>query len=211
MEKSFRDIKAVMDAQGFLLDNKFYPREFSFVCEDFSVCYEVVFDLNDYVEDIKQVKRYIKHQRFKLHGLPLTPLLNPQSEQTISLEKLPEFVEFLYNRVQRSSSSMIATKNDELISFLTGTSIKIFDLNTVPVGSAMCPTYSRLSVFEANFCEIHEKVINGNQYRCALRKSKIIWNWLNTKKNSTDILLQFKFSPENSSLSPISFVGDTVF
>ena len=190
-----------MDAQGYHLDNIFYPKEFSFVCNYFSVCYEVLFSYSSIPNLNKKHFKNISYQRQTLHGLPVYSVLrskerNENVRGIILVEQLPKLVQFLYKKVKRDNDSMIAVKNPQLVSFLKNIPVPIFDLTKEKIDCVSCPTFDQFNEFESHFCDIHSRIHQGSKYRCALKKCISIWNWLKVRMMSADIYAHFKCSPE---------------
>lgn len=183
----YRNIRAVMDAQGYFIENIFYAREFSFVSNYFSVCYEVIPEIGPQVmyENFKPVI----YQKNNLHGIPLEPVLNATSKLVIQQSQLKDLVLYLYTKIKMSDDTSVATKNYQLVTILEPINIPIFDLITNKVESEFCPTLDIFDKFPCDYyCPIHATIRSPHKYRCASRKSHSIWKWLKLKSSSANYI-----------------------
>ena len=107
-----KNICGVVDCQGFSLRKFFFPRELSFICKDFSVCYEVVpedrLDTSlDYVNNFKTQQRL-------LHGLPLQQVLDTRYNQTIKQSEIPIVLNNCFSKAKINNESLVAIKKSSI-------------------------------------------------------------------------------------------------
>ena len=140
-----RHICAVIDAQGFYLDNRFYPREFSFLCDDVLVNYEVIsnMDIDTKINNFG----VLANQKRRLHGLSIEPKLADKTHRVILEADIRKLLCELYREVMKDDKSSIAIKNKQLLSYLSDVSIPFYDLEQLEVGNEKCPTLAAFDRF----------------------------------------------------------------
>jgi hypothetical protein len=184
MDTEYKSIVGVIDAQGYFFKNTFYPREFSFTCGLFNVCYEVIPDWDDSVID--ENYNYIRYQKHSLHGLPTERILTNTTSGVIQQSQLRDFVLFLYKSAKLRGESTIAVKNYQLVDFLRPLQFPIYDLSTQQIEGELCPTLDTFDKFHTSYhCPLHAKGKHARKYRCSARKTKCIWEWIKLKKESS--------------------------
>ena len=183
-------ICAVIDAQGFFINKKFYPREVSIVNAEYQLCFEII-----PIISLDTKINYLAHfnkQSQELHGIPMAQVINKDSKTVFSISKLRHIIEEIYLRLRTEEKNLFAVKNQQMAGLLTEYQIPFFNLEKEEVGGEVCPTLTVFDKFSNSiYCAIHAKLApkkNKSNHRCAMRKSKMIWDWLTRKANS-DLLL----------------------
>ena len=215
MDTEYKSIVGVIDAQGYFFKNTFYPREFSFTCGLFNVCYEVIPDWDDSIID--ENYNYIRYQKHSLHGLPTERILTNTTSGVIQQSQLRDFVLFLYKSAKLRGEFTIAVKNYQLVDVLQPLQFPIYDLINRQIEGELCPTLDTFDKFPiSHFCPVHQHISHPHRVRCAARKTRCIWEWIKIKK---DTAIQFDnfdllFTLRQNSLhhQPTDHVGeDNVF
>jgi len=165
-----------MDAQGFQINNKFYMREFSFVKAIKAKSFNVVPELN--ISNIGRSTRLcIDFQTEKIHGLKLRT-----SPGTFHLKNsnIDSFIPVLIETLTNKEKPLVAVKNQQLASILRGLNLNFVNMEK---GSFSVPSLKMLdeaSTIGKWMCSLHT-VFKTEHKRCGLRKSLMLWSWLNKK------------------------------
>ena len=174
-------IIAVIDAQGFIIENIFFPREFSFVCDDFYVCYEVIPEWTD--EEKSTNINQLLNQKHRLHGISyLGQVVDEDTKRAINQNLLSQLICELYWEVKRNDESSIAIKNAYFLKFLESNNFPLFDLDINPIGGELCPALFIFDKFDTNkYCPLHSRTKLQIKHMCVQRKAYSIWLWLSYK------------------------------
>ena len=185
-------ICAIIDAQGFSFNKKFIPREFSFVCDKFSLCFEIVPDVNN-DEKFANFKGF-SHQTHYIHGIPLNPVLDDGCKRQIKESQLHQLIEELNWMINPDNEYYLGVKNQQLKDFIAVVDIPLYDLEKIPVGGEMCPSLSMFDKFTTtHYCPLHSRIRDPRRVRCSIRKCTGIWEWLKNKRASDKIYDQIPF------------------
>lgn len=183
-------ICAVIDVQGFYIDRKFYPRELAIVNDKLRLCFEIDCEFPPNMNMEYNVLKKFTFQQIHLHGIPMKKVLNDKTSRCFKNKDLKNLVQELYNRVKTEDKFIFATKNQQTSDLLWEYEIPYLDLEKQMVGNEICPTLKDFDkVVGPNncFCLLHfvlNKPLYNSQFRCALRKSIYIWDWLKYKVES---------------------------
>lgn len=177
----------VLDAQGFTIKNRFYPREIAFVSKNVSVCYEV--DPEWLHEDIFfDYKTFLSQKNH--HGLSSLTHMSEGSKRLIKEKRIPALIrEFLFMS-RENKDSTIGVKNQQLFRYLQKTHMNfpLFDLEDNPVVKERCPTVWQIDKFDVTpvYCPVHCRGPTEfpQKFVCALRKAYGIWEWFKQKRKS---------------------------
>ena len=191
---------AVIDSQGFFIHKKFYPRELSIVNNEYKLCFEIVPNIS--LDNRINYLGHFNKQTQELHGIPINRVIRSECKSVISILKFRQFIEEIYLRLRTDEKPLFAVKNQQMAVLLKEFEIPFLNLEKESVGGEICPTLSAFDSFGVSiYCPLHAKVMpkkNNQKHRCALRKSKAIWDWLTRKVNS-DLLLDEIFPITESS------------
>jgi hypothetical protein len=166
------NICAIIDAQGFIFNKVFYPRELSIVSNELNVNVEVRTDLyfaNMNSSDVKTNHWLIKN----VIGMNLRSN-NPEAVNAY------DFLKNAYESIAKNNpNKYFAMKNQQLESILI--QLRIPYINLTDCG---CPPLSRLykTFGPTKFCSFHTKSINRfKEGRCSLFKSTVLWKWVTSE------------------------------
>lgn len=185
--KHFKEICAIIDAQGFVSNNYFYPREIAIVSDKLSTCFEVDNGPNKYDITSNDLKTSLYLQNF-LSGIHFEPPKVKLGLPFIFRENLELFLKTIFKKLSSSENSKFATKNQQLTKLLNIYNIPNINLEDK---SYKCPTLKEFDKLYSNshiwFCSYHselplEKVFRQSM-RCSLRKSLYIWKWIQDKNS----------------------------
>ena len=155
---------AVVDIQGFSLQDGFRTRELAIWNDDTKVCFDVdpelcMFFLN------KTDRRTVKYSTHNLHGL-----LHESFEDNAPKSKdLGKLLEMAYLTLIRPDKKLFGIKNTQLAEILDQYDIPYIELSTLEI------VYKR-----EGFCINHTELCpkRRHKYRCALRKTESLWTSL---------------------------------
>ena len=181
-------ICGVLDVQGFNVGKHFFTRKIGFVNNDYELCFEIKCNINKEVREKNE--RTLSHQKWQIHGIPINPVLEDCSKRLVDCSKLNNLIEEIYCRVKTENKPLIGIKNHFLAKILDEIEIPYFNFERERIGGESCPPLQLFDRFHKDpFCRLHSVLAPGvlvNHYRCALRKSSNIWEWLENK-NKSDI------------------------
>lgn len=185
---SSKDICAVIDAQGFFIGKTFFPREISFVNNEYQLCFEVF----TYIPEEFRAKnsKLFYFQEKKLHGIPIRQVLPKKSKKVIEASELEALILSMHLLLSTSEKTLFGVKNQQLAKILEECEIPIFNLEKEEVGGEKCPALPYFDRFKIYYyCRIHQDTSPSldESHRCALFKSTAIWDWLNTKHKSDKV------------------------
>jgi len=193
MEKE-RKICAIIDTQGFFVDQVFYPREIAIFNKDIRICVEVYQDRKSF--NLDKHRNTLNYQQHRIHGFPIDSILKPQTKKVIKGSKIKEFIEEIYFRVKSEEKYLFGVKNQQLKKLLIEYQIPYFDLETESVGGEFCPALKVFDKFHHSiFCLVHasiKPVCGDHKLHCALRKAWNIWKWYSIKLNSDTIMKELQ-------------------
>lgn len=194
---AINNVIGVVDALGFHVRNKFYPREFAFVSKRHSICFEV---LPDYDFDLEYENYEEISKQSCLFGVTLDRMLTDSSLKVITTAQIVPLIFNLYDGLKINNESCIAIKCDYFKNFIGEIDVPLLNLTNQRFAGDLCPPLAAFDQFGYNFfCPLHTRVENPNQYRCSLRKARNIFNWIKyqwsfeeviTGLNKTDIRVE---------------------
>lgn len=183
------EVCAVMDMQGYFLNNKFYPRELSLCNEELDICVEINCGLDE--TDLKSYKllNNYKFQKYLVHGIPLESIRDKLGLKVTSYRDLDTLITSIYQKVKTKNKCILACKNQQLSKILTKLLIPFINLETTKIEDSVCPKLEKLDNDVGKglvwFCPLHTCLPNDEEsrkkLRCSLRKSRYIWVWLREK------------------------------
>ena len=148
-------LKLFADAQGFVLNNEFYPREFTISDGNNFLSYEVDVGVEQNPQDILQtgmVRRYV-------HGLPRR---TDKWKPSMPASAFPEVLKGVYKRLAGSEQFRVAVNNNHLAG--------VFRKLEIPVVDVFVPTDQKLE----NACELHA----FSTAKCSIAKCKRLYKYL---------------------------------
>ncbi len=164
-------ICAIMDAQGFVQDGLFYPREISIISPAVKMSLIVDSGLNYSEMNVKDrvTNRYISNN---LLGMAMRSS-TPNSSHNLSHDAL-EQIGIMYNMVKKEDEKYIGIRNDHLAQVLDMIGIPFIDLKGLN-----CPSYKALSKrYKKHLCNFHyRQVPDRSKLRCAEKKCQLLWQW----------------------------------
>jgi hypothetical protein len=179
-------ICAFVDAQGYFLRNKFFPREVAFINESISHCQEFNPDIQWFTLTEKEAKT-IRHMRTNIHGLSLNAFKNKRDIIPISDDYIP-FLKKWYSILATNERSYFAVKNKVLFAELKNAQIPVIDLDDPEINMPSVNHIEKL--YDSNWlCAYHCRFLdNKSKYRCALRKCYNVWKFLINKPENEEIV-----------------------
>ena len=171
---------AVIDAQGFIVNKKFYMREIAVVSHTFKqscLCDTGLSYAMMYPKD-RKVNSYISNN---LLGLSLG--FSKGQDKTFSTDDGEQIVVMLYEKLKTKRQNYVAVKNQHLIPILEKWGVPFVDLEDFD-----CPKPSLLKlVYDKPTCHFHEREIpDKGKLICAEQKVDCLWHWLNDYIKSKD-------------------------
>lgn len=175
-------ISAILDIQGYSIEDKFFPREISIVNDEYELCYEVlhVFDEEFRISHHKQINF---HKNY-IHGLPLHRILPINTKRIINSDELTQFFDFI-SSIFNINESSIGVKNQQVVNYLKDFNIVCIDLEKQNIGGEFCPPQTLFR--KKTYCPLHNRITHkpfSGEYRCAIKKAKSIWDWYKNKAKS---------------------------
>jgi hypothetical protein len=162
-------ICAVVDAQGFYINNKFFVRELSMVSDELTICIE--FDPGFNWHELSQEdKNIIMYSTKYIHGLYFRPF-NPDKHNYLNKSEDIGFVlQKWYQMVATNQKYLFAHKNNQLGKILTELGIQCIDLSELNF-----PTYDKIQqkYGDVYLCAYHKRPRSFTKCNltCAYRKA----------------------------------------
>ncbi len=164
-------ICAIMDAQGFVQDGLFYPREISIISPTLKISLIVDSGLNYAEMNVKDriTNKYIINN---LLGMSMRSHTKVKSHN-LSHDAL-EQISNVYNMVKNEDEKYSGIRNDHLAQVLDMIGIPFIDLKGLN-----CPSYKALSNrYKKTPCKFHyRQVPDRSKLRCAEKKCQLLWQW----------------------------------
>jgi hypothetical protein len=165
-------ICAIIDAQGFYLNNKFYIRECAIVSDKLSHCQEFYTNIN--FDELTSIdKNNVIHCKRNIHGLLLNPYMDnlplPSSDGFI------HYIKYFYDVLSSKEKPLFAVKHEPLKRLLESSGIPVCDLNDKKY---KIPKIADLEEWYGNrwTCAYHIK--SNYVLRCAYRKCIHLYNYI---------------------------------
>ena len=197
-------ICAIIDAQGFFVQNKFYPREVSIVNDEYQLCFEIIPNIS--LDTKLNCYSQFSFQQKKLHGIPLSQVLPNTSKNVFEIRYLKNIIEYIYMSIRNEKKFLLGVKNTQLKNMLEEYRIPLYNFEQEEVCGEICPPLAVFEKFKNSiYCSLHAKLVqkkdetthrcpigiqakyHERRPRCALRKAWVTWDWLKHKLSS-DIL-----------------------
>ena len=173
---------AIIDAQGFIVNGKFYIRELAFTKMNSSTvhCWNVEIPIN-FEKLINKDKITNDYIRRNISGLPFN--ISSDVSNYIKYEKLNAFIGYLYNKSCSLDCKYFGIKNPQLAEMFIGLDIPFISLDDdIPTVRKLHKFY-RMTVF----CPKHTENIRGT---CSAQKVDHIKKWItDTLQFDKEILL----------------------
>src|SRR5882757_7975295 len=162
----------VMDAQGFVKDKKFYPREVAILSHTLKqtvLCDTSLLKSQMNLKDRKTnnfLANNILGMSMGTYDLDIKANITDDAEQMILI---------LYEKVHTDARPVVAIKNEKLCEILDDWGIPYIDLSKYG-----CPNITRLKQqYRARICHFHERdVPDRSKLRCAEQKCELMWKWI---------------------------------
>jgi hypothetical protein len=160
-----------MDAQGFVQDGLFYPREISIISPALKMSPIVDSGLSYAEMNVKDriTNRYITNN---LLGMSMRSYTKVKSHN-LSHDALKQ-IGIMYNMVKNEDKKYSGIRNDHLAQILDMIGIPFIDLKGLN-----CPSYKALSKrYKKTSCNFHYlQVPDRSKLRCAEKKCHLLWKW----------------------------------
>ncbi len=167
-------ICAIMDAQGFVKEGVFYPRELSIISHELRMSLIVDSGLSYTGMNLKDRKtnKYISNN---LLGLSMKNF-SPNRGHNLSYDS-SEQIRNLYLMVLQGDKEHLGIKNQQLAQVLDMLDIPYIDLNQYN-----CPSVKELSKsYKTKPCNFHSRQVpDRDRLRCAEKKCNLLWKWMNS-------------------------------
>lgn len=161
-----------MDAQGFIQDDLFYPREISIISHTVKMTILVEPELNYSEMNVKDrvTNMYISNN---ILGMPMRGHKEKKSHN-LSTDAL-EQIRNLYDMVRKEDEKYLGIRNDQLAHILKIINIPFIDLKRYD-----CPSYKALAQrYRGIHCNFHEREVpDRRMLRCAEKKCELLWKWM---------------------------------
>ena len=165
-------ICCVMDAQGFVKNKRFYPREISILSHTLKqtvLCDTSLIKSEMNLKDRKTndfLANNILGMSMGTYDLDIKHRMTDDAAQMILI---------LYEKVHTEARPVVAIKNDQLKEILDDWGIPYIDISCYG-----CPNIKKLKQqCNAKICHFHEREVpDRSRLRCAEQKCEIMWNWI---------------------------------
>ena len=165
-------ICGILDAQGFIKDDEFYPREISLISP--TLKYTQLCETHLKFSEMNVKDR--KTNAFLSNNILGLSLRTKNKGIKINATHDPIQVIFnLYHLVRTDEKPFIGIKNDHIKEILD-----MWDIPYVNLGHYNCPNLKVLKLFYGgNVCHYHDRhVPDRRKLRCAEQKCEMLWKWL---------------------------------
>lgn len=185
-------ICAVVDAQGFTLDNRFHFRELAIRNQDFRCCVE--FNPEIFLHRLSRDKRrHLIYQINNIHGLPINPHDTGCFRSSQALTVLQS-----WHAISASPEKpYFGVKNPQLAGVLEQGNIPYICLNKPELNVPSLKVLDGVVKGAKFFCALHTRIHYNNDLRCALRKVNLIWEWKHKLPQEEPPAKKLKLSGEN--------------
>ena len=179
-------ICAIVDMQGYVIGDNFYPRELAIVRntvfgQKYS-CYEIYCDLN--VDYIKKNKCQLLYQQYNIHGIPITNVLEYKTLKAHRFNELKHWLLFEYSLKESPDFPYFGIKNNHLAKLLDEYGIPYIDLQKINIENNPLPALHQFDKIYPDItytCPLHSEICDvkfkSDEYRCSLRKCIFISKW----------------------------------
>jgi hypothetical protein len=182
--ENLKKVCAVIDRQGYLLHKKFYPREIAVSNEINSIWLEIECPIKR--SSLKNTKCDLgyKFQKEYIHGIPLDSIRSKLGLKVLKSENIENVIRRLFNKVKTTEKDHLACKNQQVSEILTRYGIPHINLEYLTVEGERCPKLqdldNTLGKGQVWFCPLHTCLNKDMRkiMRCSLRKSQLIWCWI---------------------------------
>jgi len=182
-------IACLLDVQGFIINNIFYPRELAILNNTISRSFNIDTELFSLSNIQKGAANYQTHA---IHGLTLRP---EEGTFNITTKNFKDILFILVKTLTSRDQPLVGIKNHQLKPILQSLGIDYIDLEKGDVIVPSIESLDSLNPLGKWVCENHTECDQGNR-KCALRKCFNIWSWLEMQKEK---LRQIKLISEHSS------------
>jgi hypothetical protein len=164
-------ICAIMDAQGFIQDDLFYPKEISIISHTVKMTILVEPELN-YSE--MNVKDRVTNMYISNNILGMSMRGNKENKSHNLSPDALEQIGNLYDMVMKEDEKYLGIRNDQLALIL-----KIIDIPFIDLKGYNCPSYKVLArQYRGIPCNFHERQVpDRSKLRCAEKKCELVWKW----------------------------------
>jgi len=174
MEKTnkINKICAIIDAQGFVKDGEFIPRELSLISHNFKQT--LLCETNLKFVDMN-IKDRITNLYIANNMLGLSLRSTNQNLYFNGTRDPIQLIYLMYENVRNDVKPYVGIKNPQLIELL-----KIWDIPYVNLSEYNCPKISSLKRHYGNkVCHFHNRFVpNRAKLKCAEEKCELLWKWL---------------------------------
>jgi hypothetical protein len=198
--EEFKKVCAVIDMQGYIFNNVFYPRELAVCNDSVDISIEIESAFERKAITTSSLQWSYNFQKNNIHGLPLDSIRSRLGLKVQRSENIGHLVKKLYQRVRTTDKPLLACKNQQVAELLTKLEIPHMNLEYVTIEGEICPTLKELDSKIGKglvwFCPLHTCLPLGEKARktfnCSLRKSRYIWVWLCGKLVINEVLEELK-------------------
>ena len=163
---------AIIDAQGFVMDGKFFPRVISVISNSFKqtvLCDSGLRRSFLTVQD-RITNNYISNNIIGLsmgnHDLGMKHKMSDDGYQVIYN---------IYDMVKTNKKKYIAISNDQIEEIL-----RYWQIPYIKLQDCGCPGIEKLrKLYPMNICHFHNRAVpDRKKLRCAEEKCEMVWQWL---------------------------------
>jgi len=189
---------AVLDAQGFVHEGKFIPREMALVGSNFEYNWEVKTSLDRGVMSCKD--RMTNDVNVKHLGLALDV---EEGTKAINYLDVGNHLKNLYAAISTTGRPRLAIKQHNLAPLLKENGIPFINLEE---SKFQCPSMNRLCLMynEVKCCRLHTPQAFGEgPFRCSLKKASLLHQWIIRRKSGFILMSQATHSINKSCILTI--------
>jgi hypothetical protein len=166
----FSNICAVMDAQCFVVNGKYYPKEIAVITDIFKKNYlcQILVKKDQVQSKDRITNNYIANC---LLGISMWSEKRPGS-----LKNSRQVIVDYYNSAKCGNKELVAIKNNQLQVILIELGIPFINLD-----EHGCDSLEQLKEqYNVSYCSFHDlPVPDRRKIRCAEQKCEFLWRWLN--------------------------------
>ena len=155
----------IVDVQGFIFGDEFFPRELAMYDGKNQDCYEIYCNFDE--DFIKRNKSQLLYQQYKIHGIPPTNVLEYRSLNTLKEEEWKQHLLFMYSIRKSKYHCYFGIKNIHLAKILDEINIPYIKLEDIEIENDKVPslhTFDELNLEIEYTCALHSKICGRNYY-----------------------------------------------
>lgn len=176
-------IVGVIDAQGYYVNNRFYPVELAAVGDGFSYTYRLSANLNFNKMNSRDQNqcRYVKNN---IHGISLY-----SPEHSYTSDDVDKLILSIHLKLEQrfKKEVLLGCKNNQLAAVMDKLTINYVNLTNIPSLKELDKLYG----YQPWFCSYHT-YLPAKYLRCSLRKCAYMWKWVKQNNHHRGLSMKWK-------------------